>query len=130
MHEGESSRDSRRSFAESDVGQGIVVDGADATAGWAAETELASGFDRALDFEEFEEEPVYRSLNLSCYDDSLDFEVTGSDPVYRSLNRLNLGMDNGVLDAFELRPPESQPVDAAWLAHMPPLVQRQAACAA
>jgi len=83
---------------------------------------LAQGFDRALDFDDFEA-PVYRSLDMGgepmgYVSDGSDFEV-GHEPVYRSL-----GFDDG---AFEADPAVDESLDAEWLATMPPLIHRQSA---
>jgi len=86
----------------------------------AAEEQQLPG-DHELEFSELEE-PVYRGLGalLSGYssEGSQDFEV-GHEPTYKSL-----GLDDGELD-LEALAPEPEPMDAEWLATMPPLVHRQ-----
>eukprot|EP00966_Prymnesium_polylepis_P209332 4849521-Prymnesium_polylepis.1 len=95
------------------------------TARTRVEGEMTAAFDRALDFEEFDE-PVYRGLQLGSFPaDTVAFEdqeVTDDAPVYRSLGGLGLGLggDEGMDD-------DDDGDDTAWLASMPPLVMRQRA---
>jgi len=95
--------------------------------GVGTEGQLTAGFDRALDFEEFEE-PIYRSLHLSNFAASAanfepdDQEVGHEPPVYRSL-----GGGLGAHDLDEVAGESDDDADASWLRSMPPLVQRQQA---
>lgn len=76
---------------------------------------LAAAFDQILDFQEFEEPPVYRGLQLSdtyLEHAAEDYEV-GHAPVCHDRS-LALESD--------------EPMDAEWLQTMPPLVHRQSAC--
>lgn len=77
-------------------------------------------FDRALEFEDFDE-PVYRSLVLAGYDaydgyEGQDF-ASGHEPVYRCL-----GLE---APALEFDDAADSPMDSKWLATMPPLIHRQ-----
>ncbi len=82
--------------------------------------ELAPAFDRALDFQDFDDEPVYRTLGLNLYgygsDHSQDFEVGHEPALYRSFD-YNLSGDD--------YPAENEVMGSDWLATMPPLVHRQ-----
>ena len=103
-----------------------------AATGWPAEASpgemgvrsgdgFTASFNRALDFEDFEE-PVYRGFGLSAFaangSEPEPQEVGHEPPVYRSLGGGVGGRDGADSD---------DGADTPWLASMPPLVQRQRA---
>lgn len=78
---------------------------------------LSSDFDRALDFDDFNE-PVYRSLGLVLAAEDaavISEEEIPIEPVYRGRLRAREDED------------EEGVADTVWLASMPPLVKRQRA---